>query len=502
MQDTEKYDISNLEVDIIFHHEKVKAAKAYLEKLPEKFQEYKKVVHKTHKIMTSHFDSLNKAKEFILKTEVLDQIVLDQIKKLKETEKPHNVFYCLYNENLCNENESCFIFWLLSVFEYFIYILKQSASNRKTFSVSQNKENTLLAELNVDFFTPDLILLIILRACKKPNKNKFKEIIDVWYEREYNAIKNKIITAQNRVSIGSGIKVPTTGDVSLENQMKPYLEELDKNRNNLINIASKYTDLLQNIKLLDEFINSYTDNFRNDKLRFEHFNYAKHLFVFNEFLKIKEREGISNGYLTLTPFSFTEIIELVFNPTHLIKESERIEYEMPKYQFIVFLLMIGRMGAIKFLDLDIHCPKDNDSTNDYWAFKISIDPDFRKICGIDIGENMIVNVANIETRTNELIPVLRYDDDNKKILIDENLYELDNKPVLYDILKTFIRTPNVKLSMELFKSNDDTDNPDTIRQRIRRLKKTIPELGKYIPDASKHDSGYILCLEKNQIAKF
>lgn len=229
---------------------------------------------------------------------------------------------------------------------------------------------------------------------------------------------------------------------------------------------------------------------------------SKHLFVFNEFLKLKEREGISIGYLILTPSYFKEVIELVFNPTHLIKESERIEYEMHKYQFIAFLLMIGRMGAIKFLDLDIHCPKDNDSTNDYWAFKISIDPNFRKICEIDNDKNMIDNDDSLETKTNELIPILRYNDDNKKILIDENLYELNNKPVLYDILKTFIRTPNVKLSMELFKSNDDTDNPDTIRQRIKRLKKTIPELGKYIPDSSKHDSGYILRLKKNQIAKF
>lgn len=492
MQDTEKHNIAHLEVEINFHYSKAKEAKAYLETLPEDFQEYEKVVHKTHKIMTSHFDSLNKAKEFILNTKELNQIVLDEINKLRETEKPHNVFYCLYTESFNNENESCFIFWLLSVFEYFIFTIEQKALSRKIANSASNKENPLLSKLNIDFLIPDFILLLILRACRKPNIKTLKEVIDVWYEREVNTLEQKAMKELERLKNSSGLKVP--GKATIESLSKINIEELNKQQLSLNKLALEYPELLQNESLLNKCINSYTENFTNNKLKFEHFTYAKHLFVFDEYLKIKEREGVSIGYLTLNPYTFKEVIEDVFNPTCLVKESEKIEDEMHKYQFIVFLLMLGRLGVIEFIDLYINCPKDDNSSNDYWAFKISINPDFRKIREIGPLEK------TQQTGNNAF--VLYYDDENKKIKIDGKLYNLIEKEVIYNTIKIFIESPNTRLPIEKFMSIEDTQNPDTIRQRVKRVKTIIPEIKKYIPQSSKHENGYILILNRQQIAKF
>ncbi len=125
--------------------------------------------------------------------------------------------------------------------------------------------------------------------------------------------------------------------------------------------------------------------------------------------------------------------------------------------------------------------------------------DFLKIALINVLKSL-ENLANGYTNEQtDVKTILLYNDENQKIKIDNVEYSL--KEDKYKLIKIFIdKLPEKLTSQEI--ATAFTVTADTARQKIKTLKKTVPEFIKYIPNSTKHSNGYELAIPIDKIQNY
>lgn len=250
---------------------------------------------------------------------------------------------------------------------------------------------------------------------------------------------------------------------------------------------------------LDNYIEKYESDKLNKLLKTPVHASKIHLTIYLQFLKDAENLGCIDKRSN----------NIKFDLNRVNKYLKKDDLEPESFRFQEFLLQMENLGYIKIRSNELVFTDVTYSYYPMYSFSLEILKPSQEIeteqadgLLITAGHKIKVTEHPKNTVQKTLLPksnekILFYNDQNRKIKLNGLEHALTKER--YKTAKVLIDNANKEITNETMQVYLECSNV-TVRQRISVIRRKY--FKSYIPDSSKHSSGYILNISPKQIAKY